>query len=371
MNEKNPDLRAAYRTLDPAKSLEGTSLLNYYTQRPGIPTAKLAEEIKERSQPFRAILAGQRGVGKTTELNWLKEELGRAHQCAFLLDLGRVVATNAATALAFVTVELARQNPPLDLDKLLQNRQWAGLDFEVGVHPQFLPEIVRTLKELKAAIQAKQGQEPVLLLDGWERVTSNAEVYPFMSALEGVSCSTVLVTRLSVILEPEFNHYKADWDLTILPAIPLFTYDRAWDSEGWSLLASTLERRAWKQAFQADALRVIIPASGGLFRELVSLGRHACLLAERAGKDAVTSVEADAALREQRLKYTATLTAGDLEVLRQFLRTNRAWADRGIFEQVNQGRIVSYYRDSLWFDVHPILWPLLSLEYPPPPRLFY
>src|SRR5436190_181327 len=106
MAEESPNLRAAYRVLDPAKSLEGSALSNHYVQRPGGPTLRLAQEIKERSQPFRAIVAGQRGVGKTTELNWLKEELERSYERVFLFDLGRVATTNAATALAFVTKEL-------------------------------------------------------------------------------------------------------------------------------------------------------------------------------------------------------------------------------------------------------------------------
>jgi hypothetical protein len=367
MDEKKPDLRAAYRTLDPAKPLDESTLSTYYAQRPGAPTAKLADEIKERSQPFHAVVAGQRGVGKTTELNWLKEELWRASEPVFLFDLGRVATTNAATALAFVTKELALHAKSVELGELVRQHAWLDWDFGIigaVLQPHVLPEVLGTFKAVAAAIQQQRGRESVLLLDGWERVASNTEVYPFMEALERVNCSTVLVTQLSVILEPTFNRFTPDWDLTVLPAIAPFTYDRLRNEDGWSLLQTALNKRAGEGAFSWDAQRVIIQASGGLFRELVSLARHACLLAERARKDQVTSAEAEAALTEQRLKHTATLAPGDRQSLLNFLRTERKWADQSILEQVNQGRIVGYHRETLWFDVHPILWPLVGLTYP-------
>jgi hypothetical protein len=368
MDEKNPDLRAAYRTLDPVKPLEGAWLSKYYVQRPGAPTAKLAEEIKERSQPFRAIIAGQRGAGKTTELNWLKEKLEREGQFVFLLDISRMAATNAATALGFVTAKLAQEGKRSNVEfgGLFEDQAWIGLDFKktgAVLHAAQLPEITRIAKGVMEAIQRNRGQEPILLLDGWERVTSNAELYPFMNALEGVNCSTVLVTRLSAILESSFNDYRVDWDLTVLPAIPVFTYDRAADQEGASLLTNALEKRAWKQAFQPDALSVIIAACGGVFRELMVLGRHACLLTDLAGKSAVTSVEADAALREERLNNTTTFSPEDRSELSEFLKTERTWADQRMLKQVDQGRIIAYHRDRLWFDVHPMLWPLMGLKY--------
>jgi hypothetical protein len=313
MDENKPDLRTAFRALDPAKSLEGPALWNYYAQRPEAPTSRMAEVLKERSQPFRAIIAGQRGVGKTTELNWLKGELEQAYQPVFLFDLGHVATTNAVTALASVTKELALQTTSLDRGELARQHAWVDWDFRMlgaVLHPSQLTEVLGTFKAVVAAIQIERNRELVLLLDGWERVASNAEVYPFMDALERIDCSTVLVTRLSVILEKAFDRFRGEWDLTIIPAIPLFTQDRRSDDEGWSLSSTIIEKRAGRDAFQPDAQRVIFQASGGVFRELIVLARHACLLAKRANKASVTSAEAESALREQRLNHTSTLSSG-------------------------------------------------------------
>jgi hypothetical protein len=371
MAEDKPNLRVAYQTLDPAKPLEGPTLWNHYAQRSGAPTARLAEEIKQRSHPFRAIMAGQRGVGKTSELNWLKGELTGWSERVFVFDLGRVATTNAVTALAYLTKELVVQTKVIDPGELVKRK--AAFDWDFGIigtvlSPNELTDILGAFKAVVTAIEQQPGREMILLLDGWERIASNEEVYSFMDALERVNCSTVLVTRLSVILDPRFNRFREDWDLTLLPAIPLFTYDRTQaDPEGWSLLFNVLTMRNAMQAFSSPALRVLIPASGGVFRELISLGRHACLLAVQAGKDQVDSGEAEAALREQRLRHTPTLTREDLAVLKHFSVSERIWTDPNIWEQVNQGRIVAYHHDRLWFDVHPILWPLLKMDYPAPP----
>jgi len=370
MAEERPNLRTAYRALDPTRPLDREALSTYYAQRPGDPIAKLANEIKERSQPYCAIVAGQRGVGKTTELNRLKAELERAYEPVFLFDLGRVTTTNATTALAFLTKELALQTKALDISELVRKHAWLDWDFGISgavLQPTQLTDVLGTFKTVVAAVQQKQGREVVLLLDGWERVASDDEnqVYPFMDALERLNCSTVLVARLSVILAPTFNRFTPDWDLTVLPAITLFTYDRSnRDEAGWSLLRTALEKRAGDRAFLPDALRMIIQTSGGLFRELVSLARHACLLAERARQDQVTTAEAEAALTEQRLKLTATLRLEEHGLLRQFSLQERKYPNQMIFEQINQGRIVAYHRETLWFDVHPILWPLVDLKYP-------
>jgi hypothetical protein len=366
MAEK-PDLRAAYRTLDPAKPLEGVTLATLSAQRPGAPTAKLAEEIKERSGPFRALLVGQRGVGKTTELNWLRGALELAGEPVFQVDLGQVATTNETTALAFVTKELTQALPLPDRTGLVTKHPWLDWDFGIigaVLAPSQLTEVLGTFKQVAVAFQQLRGREIVLLLDGWERVASNEGVYPFMDALERVNCSVVFVTRLSVILEPTFNRFTPDWNLTVLTAVPLFTYDRERDGESWRLLAEALSKRAGIGAFSWDAQDTIIQMSAGIFRELVSLARHACLLAERGRKDQVTTVEAEAALTQQRLSHTATLTLADRESLRGFARSERRWADQAILEQVNLGRIVGYHRETLWFDVHSILWPLVNLNYP-------
>src|SRR5262249_16813770 len=155
--------------------------------------------------------------------------------------------------------------------------------------------------------------------------------------LERVNCSTVLVTRLSVILESTFTRFTPDWDLTVLPAIPLCTYERNRIEEAWTLLSTVVSKRAGEGAFYPDARRIIIQASGGLFRELVSLARHACLLAERSNNNRVSTMEAIEAMQHQRLNHTATLSPADRDVLRQFSRPDRdrTIADQGIFEQVN------------------------------------
>src|SRR5262249_43000493 len=148
-DKKKPDLRTAYRTLDPAKPLEGASLGSQYTQRPGDPTGKLADEIKERSQPFRAIMAGQRGVGKTTELNRLKGELEGAGQLVFLFDLGRVVTSNAVTVLAFVTKELVLKMTAPARSELVRQHAWLDWDFGItgaDLPPNQLTEVLGTLK---------------------------------------------------------------------------------------------------------------------------------------------------------------------------------------------------------------------------------
>jgi hypothetical protein len=370
MDETKVAYQTTYRNLNPAKPLDGSLLDAYYVQRPGAPVRFLSAELQARSQPVRRLMVGQRGVGKTTELCWLAENLKAHGMVAYRFDLGQDPPENIGSAVTNLAIQLAGRSFIDDdrVEGLRQAKTTIGIDnlgrqylnTDVGKAVRLLSEVVRVLQQVD--------RDPILLIDGWERLGSDAPMFSLMRILEQINCSVILVSRLSTIFISQFDPFREEWQLVILPSISVYTEGRAAVEAGWSLLKSVLERRTAEKVFwDSGALQQIIPLSGGNFRELVTMGQHASLLAGEAGKIVITAVEAESAIRQQRLRHTPTLSPDDQSVLRGFASGNRNVLDGSLLEQVNKSRIVAYHDQHLWFDVHPLLWPLVGLSYPEPP----
>src|SRR4051794_5856494 len=99
-----PDLLEAYRRLDPAKPID-TGMGSFYVARPDDPVGILSAELTADSRRVRALLGGQRGVGKTSELFRLAGDLRRAGSPVFLFDIGSVLPAYDAD---LILRELAR-----------------------------------------------------------------------------------------------------------------------------------------------------------------------------------------------------------------------------------------------------------------------
>jgi len=342
------DLLEAYRKLDPAKPLEGNGLEPFYVSRQDDPTAILSAQLTADTRPVRVRLAGQRGVGKTTELHRLARDLTQAGQKAYYYDIGErglSIVHNIVNGLAHALVE--------------------QLSLQPGV-----PAHQRSVSALKTVVAQgvnRLGKPFVLLIDGMERTNKDEQVLELMQILQTCECSVVLATRLSAMLVFDINNALFEgWEQILLTAYSVYQHSRTnRDKKGWETLEAVLERRIGTEAIQRSALDILLPASGGISRELIWLAGYACLLAHQRGKLRVTAEEATAAVRQMQLKYTPGLTSTDLGILKHFAVGDRVLVDGSLLDQVNLTRIVAYHGpDGLWWDVHPILWSLVGIRAP-------
>jgi hypothetical protein len=185
-----------------------------------------------------------------------------------------------------------------------------------------------------------------------------------MRFLEGCNCSVVLIARLSAMLGSDINTEFEKWEIVLLPAFSVYMPKRrTMDEDERKPLESVLLHRIGQGALDSSALDPLLTGSGGICRELIWLAGHACLVAHQRGLFIVTGEQATAAVRQLRLKYTPGLTAEDLQLLTSFAKSTRDLVDKQLLEQVNNTRIVAYHGpEGLWWDVHPILWPLVGVK---------
>jgi hypothetical protein len=115
---------------------------------------------------------------------------------------------------------------------------------------------------------------------------------------------------------------------------------------------------------QPEALRRLIPASGGIPTALTFLIENAALAAltrdEQAGR--ITLEDANSAIIRLREHLIPPLTAEDWQVLRERHQDHRLTSDDDNQDLLNKGALIEYPGASgqPWCDAHPALWDLLQ-----------
>jgi hypothetical protein len=327
------DLKEAYRRFDPSRPLAGDLLKSYYVQRPGDPMGILAEELQITASPLHILVAGQRGIGKTTELIRLAESL---RETALVC---RPHPLNAGSVDSDLTYDLSKSAKSAGLSITKSGQQSFG--------------------SLVSEIQ-QSGRVPIVLIDGFERLEST-DAARQVERLRHYDCSMIVVVPLGMILSPEFSPRIPEWDRVIsLPAVALGTREGGRDPACFDLLQSVIEQRTDEPVFDFEAMKTVIEASAGIHRELLTLSQQACIRASIAGRDRVTVREAKAAVEERSYEYSFHLTPEDLAELRHVEVSKRVTRDPRILDLINRNLIVGYHRDWTWFDVHPVVRPLID-----------
>ena len=114
----------------------------------------------------------------------------------------------------------------------------------------------------------------ILLLDGAVYALSQKRlVYRLLTELGRLNCSVVVAVSLTTDVVRDFNPFRDNWEPVHLPAVPPFTQDlKGAYVAGWQLLKSVVERPDEPGTLDPAALRLIIPASGGIHRDRLDRG---------------------------------------------------------------------------------------------------
>ena len=182
----------------------------------------------------------------------------------------------------------------------------------------------------------------------------------YASALADVPFSFVMVVPIALLLSSAYASLISQWDRVIsVPAITVVDPDGKPNDEGRAILRTTVERRAGVDAFEESALDLIIEASGGIHRELLTLAQQACLRASVAGRVQVREDDARSAVEDKRQEVSFHLTPDDLDYLAEIRSHHRVTGDPRALPLIERNLIVGYHRGWSWFDVHPLVKPLL------------
>jgi GTPase SAR1 family protein len=317
MGKSMPNLRIAYRNLDPAAPVDGHRA-SYYVPRHNDRLLVLAEELAASRTLQHILLVGQRGVGKTTELSRLFE---------FITGRRRVS-------------RLHIQQPIVNFDRnTVLSACFSKLDFE---------------------IINSYSIEDILLIDGCERLQAPGVIH-CLSALARLETSAVVIAPSWVSLR---GHHGAgelgDWDRVIpISAMPVtYQSQNSLNQDVVQYLSEVIDCRVGSGVFTPDALRQLAIYSGGIHRDMISLAQQACIRAAVVNKDVVTETDADTAIQDRRQELLFSLTPAERRVLLKLADGADPLVEEiDYIPLIERNLLIMYYTDCIWLAVHPLVNP--------------
>ncbi len=358
-----PDLRDAYRSLNPALPLAAEELDSLYVARPNHPVGMLAEELTIRPDPINALLTGQRGVGKSTDLGWLERRVSLADGLRAIVRVQTTALQNVAEVEVFlrnVAIELIRKSSRhayMVMTPEFTNEKLGPLLVQKGLLEKHLSNDIVAL--FNTASKFHGDRIPVILVDGGERLDPLFSVQ-LIEWLNQLHASFVVAAPIQAVLNPEFVSYAEKWHRRLsLPAVSVTGAEGNTQEPGFGYFRSIVDRRC-NGAFTFETLGLLVGASGGIHRELLELCQLACLRALVSKSTVVLPQHGHAAIAQRRQNFSILLTSEDLAYLRRLHTTGSFARDPIPMRLLELNLIVMYDEGWTNYQVHPLILPHLQ-----------
>lgn len=413
---KAKNLREAQNRLNPDHALETLEeLKEFFVERPFSPLKRLNILLKDSNEPQKILFTGHRGSGKTTELAKLAISLENDFfiiRCTAKRHLNLSDLTYADVVLS-IGLELLTQsinkkikvNPKvlttfLDFTKDItievedgdkKGKELgleAGIDLEAVIAKIFAR--MRTEDTTRISIRKTLGHRFFDLLENIEFLSQEVKRVtgrPVLAIVEDLDktdletsenlfyrhATNLLAPRLSIIytfpielrLDANIMQIRSNFpNIEALPNLKIRHRDNTPDPVGRARLREILIRRVEETLFSVEALDLLIIHSAGIPRELIAMARLACLWAREYDQARIDEKAVEQAIRSRRRDYQLILTKEQIDLLRTVARSH--WVEN---EEINQPLLKSlsaleYRNDEVWFDVHPLVLPLLEKKRP-------
>jgi hypothetical protein len=408
------DLETAWLNFEPdipLKSNQDGSPHIFYVERPDDTTAKIKRTLLRPSlKPAKFFLSGHRGCGKSTELYRLAANpdiLAKFFPIHFSIrDANDIGDLDFRDVLFSIAVQMYTQytNSGGRLKKALlkEIEQWQGgiektvtidssriKDFEIDgrlgqVFAQFglkmklepktrseirqvieqdLTGLVEIINLMAADIQGNEKRQPLILIDDLDKPDLELAKKIFFERQQimfSLNCGIIYTVSSSLFYSQEIRTAQAT-EALFLPNIKVWAHGGTTepDGEGRYTLKTFIHRRIGQNLISEDALELIITQCGGVFRELTRLMRTAVDRAISKNHSQVTLPDVRRATAEIRNEYRRILTKKQLDELAVINQTKTLQDPPEATELLQMLAALEYQNDSNWFDVHPVILPLL------------
>jgi len=410
------DLRAFWtpivRAFDPYQPIAIGDPQHYYVERPDSPLGEMmAKLMVNLDSPRKIILTGHRGSGKSSELAKLAGDIADevaviridAQSTFNMFDVGHTELLISLGAAINRDVPVPKEFEALkeSLSTYIEEKAGSttaalttealkkvGLDFRHTFFdretrrkieiPPILGDIVNKVNLIIAAAQKKTKRPLLVIVDGLDRLDLEVARRIFVNnqLLAEPQCHIIFTVPISLYFSIHRQLAREQQFMPFyLPNVKLFHRDsREMIPEGHTLMASLVHKRVRQiapEVLTQEALTLLVQMSGGVIRELITLVESSCIKALLAGKRQIdVEIAREAVEGYQREKASSLPYAYYWEVMSEVYRTHqlpeRREKDRdgtefSVSDALLEGLyILSYSNLETWYDVHPIMLPLLQ-----------
>jgi energy-coupling factor transporter ATP-binding protein EcfA2 len=404
------NLRQAFNAFDPTHPLQSEFYKAFYVERP-VGIHRMIEDLRaDERTSTKWLFTGHRGSGKSTELIRLTETLQDRYFTVYftvedVLDMADVDYKDVILALGSRLYEKSKtQGVSLPREMLQDLIGWfsttlkevegaIGAEAELEAKADFwflkllskvksesktrqvvrrqfesnLSDLLTQVNEIVDTITQKVKKPVLAVVDGldkiWDLEKAKGIYYAGGINLLVPRCKAVYTVPLALFYTQEFGQVRVTFDGTFpLPNVKV--QDRAGNpyEAGRTMLRDLIGRRMRLDLIADDAREQLIELSGGVLRELIALARDACSNARAQNHTRVELVDVERAASQVRNLYRTMLTPRQLFALWQVHTSpNKQFADNAQAEGlVHNLSLLGYANDDLWWDVHPVVLPLLE-----------
>lgn len=229
---------------------------------------------------------------------------------------------------------------------------------------------------LVATVRAQAGRSVLVAIDDLDKpdiATAQELFYRHATALTQPPCKILYTIPIALLYTAEFRPVSRNFSgWFVLPNIKVQNRDGSPNEAGRAIMREMVERRMSLELITPEALDFLIGMSGGVMREMTTLMQLACNEARVTGKGQIDLPIAQRAVAFIRNEYQRSLRVEHYQQLRLVARDKQVReihrvqrrpgeeeAELALLELLHNLSILEYCNEDSWWDVHPIVAPLL------------
>ncbi len=419
---KARNLAEVINYFDPRKPLSGEMLEVWYAARRQEMANDAIEQMQVflsvATAPVKLLFTGHRGSGKTTELNRLAGRIAEKF-CAVpfsvesslnLFDLNyvdlmfglansvfkyatdeAVIARSAQQLVQEEVLEplsiwfaekitgspLNMPNSPTELSAKL-NAQVVELEAKFSLEARTreeirerleprLRELLEYLNIVIAQIRHRTKREVLIMVEGIDKLdlAKSRELFlEHAASLTRPAAYIIYTFPIALRYDNDFPQISRNFDEhCVLPNVKLWHRDGALNADGRAVLREVINRRLEappESLITPDAVEELLTASGGVMVTLIDLMQRAAVFAVMANRTVIDEESVRRAIVKARQDYQTVLKPAHYDVLRQRHQDKAVVNENADRELLHNLSLLEYRNDEVWYDVHPIVQPLLE-----------
>jgi hypothetical protein len=223
--------------------------------------------------------------------------------------------------------------------------------------------LIDALNDITQGILNRGKRLPLVLIDDLDKPDlrlARTIFYEHREVMLQPLCAIVYTVSSALFYSPEFEAIRDQ--AVFLPNVKLHSEGKTdeRDADGYDTMRMFVHRRMEPELITPDALNAAIRASGGVFREMCRVMRHAVDRAQVAGRSRIEVEDVELAEAEIRGEYRRILTAEQRALLHDVRARNRLDEPDKIAPLLQILAVLEYANGEPWCDAHPALYRLLD-----------
>lgn len=226
-----------------------------------------------------------------------------------------------------------------------------------------ITDLIQIINDLSAAILAKTGRLPLVLIDDLDKPDLPIATEIFHNRREIMlqpNCAIVYTVSSALFYNEKFDAIRDQ--AIFLPNVKLHPQGCAGeeDRQGYNTMRLFAYKRMARNLITEDALAKAICFSGGVFREMARIIRGALGRARRQRADQIAVEDVRLTINEIQNEYRRILTEEDRAFLKDVHGDNQLVNHERLRPLMQLLAILEYRNGRNWCDVHPALVDLLE-----------